>query len=501
LLSQQGEYGVVTRLSRQVGVARQTLYTWRERGRAALEQAFAPPAVARSADDALGRVVLTLLVEGLASERGIQRCLVEQGRAVSLGTISAVVTEAERRALRVFAQTLTVGPRIVAFDEIYGNDRHGAWLSVVDALGGAVWQTAGPVRVDADSWTLLLWEAQACGLHWSASIGDGGAALSQAAQTVAPAGEHRRALAPAGGPWHVLHTCSQVQGRLARWVAELAAKTATVDRQAARVAAGRPLRGGVPGRPSQADPVAHAAQVAHARVVVASLEYLTGELRRLLEVVVVTPHGLLDAAARQAELDALLALLAELADATPAPQHTHLTQLHRQLVTALPALRVPTAGGCFVPPLDVVHQQWGPRLGPDGLALLAWAWQRRAILGPSTEALLAGLPADWRPAARMLLHAWDTTVRASSPIETWHSVLRPHLAVHRTLSPGLLALLAVAYNHRVATRGRHAGTCPLQRSGCTDVPGDWLTVLGYSPAELHTASADTPRADQRQDAA
>jgi len=37
LLAHAGEYGVVTALSRTVGVARQTLYTWAERGRAAVE--------------------------------------------------------------------------------------------------------------------------------------------------------------------------------------------------------------------------------------------------------------------------------------------------------------------------------------------------------------------------------------------------------------------------------------------------------------------------------
>jgi len=73
-------------------------------------------------------------------------------------------------------------------------------------------------------------------------------------------------------------------------------------------------------------------------------------------------------------------------------------------------------------------------------------------------------------------------VCASSPVETWHSVLRPHLAVHRTLSPGLLALLAVAYNHRVAERGVHVRTSPLQRSGIADAPADWLRALGYPPA-------------------
>jgi hypothetical protein len=46
--------------------------------------------------------------------------------------------------------------------------------------------------------------------------------------------------------------------------------------------------------------------------------------------------------------------------------------------------------------------------------------------------------------------AWDSAVRASGAVETWHSFLRPHLAVHRTLSPGLLALVAIYYNHHVA---------------------------------------------------
>ncbi len=72
LLARAGEYGVVTEVSRAVGVSRQTLYTWRERGRAALEQAFAPPAPL-VADVGREREIVTLLVEGHASYRGIQR--------------------------------------------------------------------------------------------------------------------------------------------------------------------------------------------------------------------------------------------------------------------------------------------------------------------------------------------------------------------------------------------------------------------------------------------
>ena len=44
-------------------------------------------------------------------------------------------------------------------------------------------------------------------------------------------------------------------------------------------------------------------------------------------------------------------------------------------------------------------------------------------------------------------------------MENWHSIVRPHLAVHRTWSTGLLALLAVWRNHQIAPRSLHKGLC------------------------------------------
>jgi len=78
--------------------------------------------------------------------------------------------------------------------------------------------------------------------------------------------------------------------------------------------------------------------------------------------------------------------------------------------------------------------------------------------------------------------AWDGAVRESLVVENWHSILRPYLAVHRQLSTGLLAVLAVWHNHRVAPRGLHQGQSPLQRSGFSAVESDWLVALGYPPA-------------------
>ena len=113
--------------------------------------------------------------------------------------------------------------------------------------------------------------------------------------------------------------------------------------------------------------------------------------------------------------------------------------------------------------------------------LIAWAWQRRQILGADIAKLVKGFPPAWQEIASKLLHAWSQAVRASSAVENWHSIVRPHLAVHRTLSAGLLALLAVWHNYQVAPRGLHMGASPLQRSGIIHQETDWLLVLGYMP--------------------
>jgi hypothetical protein len=358
-------------------------------------------------------------------------------------------------------------------DELYGNDRRGAYLHVVDTASWAVWAAEGPVPVDTESWTLVLWLAQERGLRWHTTIGDGGAAIDAAIRTVDPTGHHRRDV------WHVLHVCAQVQGRLDRRVTQLEAQTASVQRQATRIAAGqRPL-----GRNPRTDLVAHRAACAQAGAIADALRFLTTTLHHLLEVVVLTPTGLLDVAGREAELTTLLVLLDELAATAGPVQQAELARLHRHLTLARPGLLA------FVPSLDRVQHDAAAVLGADGVALVAWAWQRRAILGPGRDDLVAQFPPPWQTAARVLMVAWETAVRASSAVENWHSILRPHLAVHRVLSPGLLALLVVWHNHRAFARGPHAGLSPLHLSGMTDAPIDWLVALGYPPLD---ADADVP---------
>jgi hypothetical protein len=481
MLSHAGDYGVVTHLSRELGVSRQTLYSWMERGWQALEAAFLPLPPAPTLTPTLERQILTLLVEGHATVRGIQACLrATTGQHVSLGTISAITVEAQQRALAWMATHAPSTSRAIALDEIYGRQRCGAYLNVVDLDSWAVWAAEGPLPVDADTWTLVLWEAQARGLHWHATVSDGAPAMQQACATVDPVGQHGRDV------WHLLHTCSQVQVRVDRVVTTLAGQAATAERYVARRAAGARPRG----RQPVALEATHAAHLMTARQTAQALDYLTGELHALLEVVVLRPTGVLDAATRQAELDTLLALLAEVRDGAAVGQREHLRSLHTTLARALPQALAFVAGA------ERVQQELHGVVGETGLALIGWAWQRRSILGPSTEEVVGGLPAAWRPAARVLIATWDGAARASSAVEGWHSIVRPHLAVHRTLSAGLLAVLAVWHNHRVFSRGTHRGASPLQLSGMAQAPSDWLVALGYPPAPSTFQSAAAPHAPQ-----
>jgi transposase-like protein len=126
MIAHSGEYGVVTGLSRQLGVSRQTLYSWCDQGLRALEQVFTPASLAVNPPPALERAILTLLVAGHASYRGIQACLrVLQPQPVRLATIAAVIQAAERRAVAWLSSHAPASARPVALDEIFGNDRHG----------------------------------------------------------------------------------------------------------------------------------------------------------------------------------------------------------------------------------------------------------------------------------------------------------------------------------------------------------------------------------------
>lgn len=465
LLAHPGEYGMVTQLSRDIQVSRQTLYTWRDHACQALAAAFTPaPSPPTPVARTTARQILTLWITH-ASDRGIQAAfaeLLQQG--VSLATITAVLHEAQQRAITWMHTHVPPSTRALALDEIYGHRRDGAYLNVVDVHSGAVWASEGPLPVDTESWVLVLWSLQDRGLRWDRAVMDAGAPMHAACQQATPQ------VALHLDQWHLWQECAQVQARLDRVVAQ---QTPVVARQTARVASGQRPKG----RAAKTDLATQAATLAATQRVADGLRYLSTELHRLLAVVVVGADHLWSPGQRQEELDALLALWDELAATCPSRSRAEVQRLGRRIRADLPALLA------FVPHVAQVQRDLAGVLAPAHQALLGWVWLRRETLAWTRDDILAAIPADWRDAARVLLRTWADAVRVSSAVERWHSILRPHLAVRRSLTTGMLALLAVWHNHRVYPRGIHKGQSPLHLSGMTDAPTDWLVALGYPPAE------------------
>jgi hypothetical protein len=465
MIAHQGKYGFVSQLSRENDISRQSLYTLKSRGQEAMEGVFRPKQEARERMTPIERAVLILFTEGHASREGIQICLEELlGVHVSTGKISSILHEAGKRAQEWLEQQIPEGMRDLAIDEQYSHHRGEAYLNIVDAHTSFVYASCPPVAVDGESWSILFLQMKDHGLQWRVVVSDGGKAIGRAVREVTPDVIHQRDV------WHVIHECQKVQGRIDRAVDSLHERTPAVERNAKRVEAGKkPL-----GRNPKTDVHTHAVDLRQMQYVATSLRSLTRELQRLLEIVVLTDQGILTSQERSEEINTLLELLAELYEVTPSPLNKQVEKLLRHVQLALPNLLA------FCPLLDAIQQAACDQLGEAAVHLIGWAWQRRAILGPTCEQLVVGFPPSWQPEASKVLGAWDQAVRSSSAVENWHSVLRPFIAVHRHLSTHMLAILAVWHNHRVASRGLHQGHSPLTRTGLAKQPTDWLQALGYA---------------------
>ena len=210
LLAHEGTYGEVSQMSRSSGVSRQTLYAWKVKGQRALEGVLAPtkPQAQGTKLPELHRAVLTLLIQGHASYRGIQACLKELlGLEVSLGTITAIVQTAGERAQSWLTHQVSAEGRVVALDEQYSSKRGEAYLNVVDVHSAQVWASLPPVGVDGESWTLALWYLHEQGVVCKGSGSAGGRAIAEALQTTKAISTHQRDV------WHLLHLAGQVQAR------------------------------------------------------------------------------------------------------------------------------------------------------------------------------------------------------------------------------------------------------------------------------------------------
>lgn len=469
LLASPTCHGLVSQLSREHHVSRQSLYRWKQKAEQALHDVFESNPNPQAIREHLYPEVLTLLIEAHASYRQIQSCLHKLlGTSLSLGTICGMVQQAGKRARAWLGQQCSTSVRALALDEQFSNIRGEAYLNVVDVQSGQVWASLPPATVEGESWMIVLWDLQAQGVNADTLVSDGGHAIHEALKQMNLLPNHQRDV------WHVFQQAAKVQARVETVVQHEEERLRTINVYQIRTAGGHK----VSGRPPKTSREEQENVLKQLMSLWEAVAYLFEELHRLLDVVIVdatSTSGVMTASARQQELETVVSLLKEVQQQVPASLQHDLASMTRVVELGLPALLR------FAYQLEERQQDAANTVGGTAVQLMAWAWQRRRWLAPDDATLLEGLAPAWRATAQMLFEGWTQAVRASSVVENWHSLVRPHLAVHRCLSAEMLALLAVWHNHRIAPRGLHEGFSPLQRSQATAAHVDWLTALGYLP--------------------
>jgi hypothetical protein len=93
------------------------------------------------------------------------------------------------------------------------------------------------------------------------------------------------------------------------------------------------------------------------------------------------------------------------------------------------------------------------------------------------EVICWKLDLQWQAGYSQLEGLFQTTVRASSVVESVNSVLRMHQSRHRTLNQGLLDLKRLYWNTRRFRKGRRRGKCPYRLLGLKLPSYEFWTIL------------------------
>ena len=444
-------WGRVTALAAAHQISRTRLYELRACGRAALLAALAPqapgprPAVTTvTVDPAFIQRAIAILATQRGSVRGIQLGLELLFQAPrSVGYISQTLTTLGRRAMHQNATQTVPLPVLAEADEIFQGRQ--PCLTVVDGRSFLVLNLAPATARDATTWGVTFLDLQARGVQFQDLASDGGTGIRAgvaAAQLAIP-------LRP--DLFHLLEDAWQVGQRLERQAyqaMQLAerARRADQEAQAAQRRRGPRLKVNVP--------LAEAtAQEAQAIQTYDQFVWLLSEVRQALEPF--SGHGGLAAVTTaRSTVETALALLATLPEKVA-------QALAQQLHDHLEALLAPLAW------LEQTLAPYRQSLDPATEALILWAWRHRQALALTPG---DGFPPHLHATVQAFWTALSFFHRSSSLAEALHSWLRPYLALHRGMPAWLLPLLQLVWNHHAFTRGKRAGSTPLQLAGVTAAP-------------------------------
>lgn len=439
----QRGWGRVTELAQTHGVSRTLLYQIREQVEAAIRDSLAPKAPGPQTkvdlldlDEALIRRAITVLPMVQGSVRGIQTGLeLLFGVKRSIGYIHATLEESGRKAAAYNEALMPAKPILGEVDEIFCGGK--PCLTVVDGESFMVLNISAADARDETTWGLTFLKLVEQGVLFHDIAADGALGI-QAGMKVAELGVPLRP-----DLFHLMQEATKISQRLERLAYQAMTTTICAWNALDDLTNPRPKRG----RPRQSKllPEEAEAQEIVAIDIFDNWNWLLAQLRQALEPI--TPAGqIASTSAIQETVQIIVALMQQL-------NRYDIGEFAASVNKKLDLLLAPICA------LEESLESLRIDLDAETESAIIRGWRQRDQHQLAIQQLFP-------PSLHNLAQAfWDALARfhrSSSLAESFHSWLRPHLDLHRSLPDWLAPLLQLFWNNHRFQRGKRAGRTPLE---------------------------------------
>jgi len=467
-------YGTLTRLAREHGVSRQTIYTLAATGQAVLEQQLTPgrhgpQPVERLLPVDRNRLVRgsVVLAEAGVSERDVAGCLAEMlDTHVSTSWVNAELARQEAAAARVNSQWTPAVGEGLSGDEIYSNGVPNLMVIGNDSL--YIYALTRQPSCDGETWGCVLLTVPDCP-QFASDAGKGLAAGADLAQLPQHQVDWDHLLRPLWGQAARLEDRAYAALQAVEDRAALFEQAHTPKRLEHHWAAWEHLDAEAQAHLQRADAFQALARQVDAEF--ALIDLATGQLR--------------DPVAGAERLRGVGHQLQAWSGAIYQKLSSYLINLADQLFSYQPVLSralAPLVERWGTPVLHALSRLWQieaeDRRRPLPLAertARQVQWEH-SLDEASVSLSLEPLGYAWDAVTQVLGRAW----RGSSLVECVNSLLRPRLNSRKQTDQGCLELFRFLHNVRPFQRGKRAGHSPAQLVGL-EVPDDPLILLGLAP--------------------
>lgn len=459
----------ISQLSRTYEVSRKFIYQQADKGREALNGAFARPEPAGDqvlfhlpvTEAWLRQVMLGLVLIGHSSLRGVVELFRDLfDMSVSVGTVHNVLQSAVDGARQHNRQQDLASIRIGAHDEIFQSGR--PVLVGADVASTYCYLLSLEEHRDADTWAIRMLELADQGFHPEATIADFGPALRAGQKEAFPDVPCR------GDLFHLMAEVQELLGYCDNRAYEAIAARSRWEHQQARFRQ----------RQGRSDPK-RSQHLRHARLAEASAITGAEEVAVLIHWLIedVLPVAGPELATRRILFDFIVDELEARQSLCPQRLASVCRLLRHQRDTLL----------AFAEQLDrdlmALAERWqvSAALVRELLQVQALEPQRRQRWQRDAD-LHRQLGARYYPLSQAVAELARQTIRASSVIENLNSRLRGYFFLRRHLGPDYLALLQFFLNHRRfirSERPERVGKSPAELLTGERHP-HWLEMLGYS---------------------